>query len=336
MRAIVPLIVLGAFLTGEQPARPPARPPERPIIPPAPRPQPVADFVQRLRLGSPASYRGVTIYPLYLGQVLDNTNYLTADEALAAGCLSIEETGTVGRLIATNHCARYVFLLGGKAFAGGRQNRTLRQDVLLPPHSGPVELPTYCIEEQRWSGGARFDRSALPNAAVRSKAQYSDSQREVWSQVSTDLKRLGAVNATSDALRVYEKQATALSDYRSHFPVWEECVGVIVLHYGHIAGMDAFCNGSLFRKLRDQIIDSYCADVIGLKEVGTPIRGEDPEQFLRSIITAGTSSRPSPGVGELISFSGGNVQGSALAFNLEVVHLNAVPLIYRIMERLRD
>lgn len=296
------------------------------------RQNPVRDFAALLEVGKPCSYKGLIIYPLHLKEVLDETNYLSSSEGFERECLVVKETNVVSKLVAINNCSSYIVLLGGESLIGGKQNRTLRYDVLLPPRSGEVGLPTFCVEESRWSGRGKFRRSIVLHQSARLKALYSASQSEVWEQIRYDLKRLNAVNATQDATEVYERNSSVIGEYRRNIVLPAGTVGVIAMRFGRIMGMDAFCNPRVFGKFRERVLNSYIAECIpkpGLmrKRIGR----DDPEEFLRLIASAGVSSRPSPGVGEVISITSSRLRGSALAFRSLVIHINAVPQIHRIL-----
>ncbi len=45
-------------------------------------------------------------------------------------------------------------LLAGEILLGGKQNRVMTEDILLPPLSAPVDLQVYCVEQGRWSVSA--------------------------------------------------------------------------------------------------------------------------------------------------------------------------------------
>ena len=56
------------------------------------------------------------------------------------------------RRIVENRGKSHVLLLTGEILLGGKQNRVLMEDTLLPPMSGPRHIGVYCVEQGRWSG----------------------------------------------------------------------------------------------------------------------------------------------------------------------------------------
>ena len=93
-------------------------PPERPIIRPPPPPpvggDEVAELLRRLEIGRAFQHRGLTLYPIILARDLDGRRYLTLDDGLRRGDLTIEETGRVNELLVSNRGDARAFLLGGE------------------------------------------------------------------------------------------------------------------------------------------------------------------------------------------------------------------------------
>src|SRR5690349_14894359 len=78
-------------------------------------------------------------------------NVSTLEEALKTGDVVIEETGNVNELVVSNKGGKAVFLQAGDVVKGGRQDRTLQRDVLLPPKTRKMPLAAFCVESGRWS-----------------------------------------------------------------------------------------------------------------------------------------------------------------------------------------
>ena len=70
-----------------------------------------------------------------------------------------------------NRGKAHVLLLAGEILVGGKQNRVLREDILLPPLSGPRPIGVYCVEQGRWNEGRRdFEsKSTFADPGLRRK-----------------------------------------------------------------------------------------------------------------------------------------------------------------------
>jgi len=341
------LTASAAYLDEEEGRRPPepvpVRPlPPRPIEPPRhiPPPPPVADnplteAVRRISVGEPYSHGGLTVFPLEMPRVEDSTDYLSLDEALRRDTLIVMEKGrgSVPVVLAENTGRRPVLLLGGEIVVGGKQNRTLQEDVLLLPRSGRVELPVLCVERGRWSGHTEtFEkRSSVAALEVRVLAQSGAPQEEVWVGVGRYRADIGASSPGEDLQTLQDSREVqeAVKEYREAFrDHWRpEMVGMVVARYGRVVGADIFCNADVFLKHRERILDSYSVDCYaqgrrrGREHERLPVPGRwEAERFLERTLGAHYGWRESPGAGRLLSVNGPGISGSALIHEGALVH----------------
>ncbi|MBM4037403.1 MAG: hypothetical protein FJ290_02720 [Planctomycetes bacterium] len=297
----------------------------------------VTRFLGRLLVHGPEHFRGLTIFALELQAREDDTDYSTLDEALRQGILRIFDTGTVERVTMEN-CSRrdWVFVMSGEVIGGGKQNRMVRDDVLIAPETR-VTVPTYCVEKGRWAGEDKFSGGKyLSNYALRQRAMAGAPQAEVWDQVEGEQRRFRVESATKDYEAVAASPAVAreLAAYRDAFRIIARprIVGFVVAQGGQIVGADAFCNPRLFNSLRGKLLDSYAFDCVGRFERIRPpaFRQEDARDFMARIYSARFRNQGTPGAGSSLGFSGGGIEGAALLNRNAVLHLHATPG-YRIL-----
>ena len=339
--AIAALAGLGraAYLEGDYSGQ--TEPPPTVIAPPRPEPpqNPLERMVRRASVREGYHYRGLTVFLVELPEIGLPDAYLTTQEALEAGVLTAYEKlrAEVPVLIVENRGNQAVLMLGGEMLHGGRQNRTLSQDVLLPARSGQVEVPVLCIEQGRWSAGEEGFQSGSSAAAlgVRSSVLAGAPQEEVWGEVERYGQSLGVDSSTQDLKAIQESPElkAELSDFRAHFErhCWRpEAVGMVVARRDRIVGADLFANPELFRKHRERLLDSYAADCIAQGEtrerriMPPPVRNE-AERFLRRVLAAEFTWQSTPGMGRLLEVRGADIRGSALNLNDEVVHAALFP-----------
>ena len=308
-------------------------------VAPPPPPDEVKRFLEKLDVLAPTYHGGLTIFPLELRGREDETDYASLDEAIRSGIVRVSDTGVVREVTMENVSRRrWVFALTGEVILGGKQNRMLRDDVLLSPGSGPVRVPTYCVEKERWTGHdrAKFSRGrGLGNYALRRKALAGEPQGKVWEQVEAEQQRFGVASATKDYGAVMDSPAVAreLGGYRTAFErIWRpRAVGFVVALGRRIVAADVFCNQRLFWKLRGKLIDSYALDCVRrYKHVRPSLRQEDARNFMARIYTARFRRHASPGSGEKLTFGGSGVEGEALVHRNATIHLHASPG-YRIL-----
>ncbi|MGH9817594.1 MAG: ARPP-1 family domain-containing protein, partial [Candidatus Acidiferrales bacterium] len=103
---------------------------------------------------------------------------------------------TVNTLVLVNRSKRPLLLLAGEVVTGGKQDRIIGKDRIVPPGAEPLPLDVFCVERGRWSAGNAFKASNLmAHPSVREKAAVAKKQGEVWDAV-----RRGS---TSDQAREY-------------------------------------------------------------------------------------------------------------------------------------
>jgi hypothetical protein len=299
----------------------------------------VTRFLARLSVHAPQHFRGLTIFALELNRAEDEADYTTLDEAFRGGIIRVSDSGVVRQVVMENVSHReWVFAMAGEVISGGKQNRMVREDVLLPPNSGPVTVPTYCVEQGRWVGDdrAKFEAGkTLSNYALRQKAMAGAPQAEVWRQVDAEQKRFRVDSSTQDYEAVASSPAVVreLREYRSAFDrIWvPRIVGFVVAQGDRIVAADAFCNARLFSRLRDKLIDSYAFDCVGRFERIRPgLRQEDARNFMARIYDARFQRQQSPGAGQSLAFTGNGLEGASLINRGAVLHLHATPG-YRIL-----
>lgn len=320
-------------------------PPEPPIIVPPWPPEPdrgLVRFARALSVGASVAYGDLTVFPLFHPEGHRHRGYRDMEEALRRGELDIRERGRgiVSELLATNHSSRFILLLAGEILMGGKQNRILRRDVLLAPHSSEVLIPAYCVERTRWSpSGADVFRGAghLGASSLRRSAMEQSSQATVWEHVEGLADRYSYVSPTEDLSGLYRSEVVEgrVDYYRRGFRglLRGDPVGVVVCGRGRILGAEFFCDNHLFRDSWPRVLSSYVVDLDGRIEHGWPGR-EWPdhgavEHFLSRIAGAGQSPEWGPGAGVLIRVSGPGIWGTALVYRGEPVHAALFPHSHR-------
>ncbi len=313
------------------------------IVPPTPFPpiipppdgegRDVRVFVRRLEVGEPQSYRGFALYPLYHPQGSRSRGYLGMDSALGRGELDLRERndGVVSEILASNNSNRFVFLMAGEILMGGKQNRILRSDVLLPPGCRDIVLSAYCVEKGRWRethGTGFLSEGYLSSSGVRATAAEGGSQEEIWGEVDQALRLQGVRSETSDHALVYQS-----SEYRERADEYKrrcrpvlrrDPVGLVIVRGGHIAGAEIFVDSNLLEQYWGKIVDSYLSDWPGIREPDSRYWPPAPDRervrrFLSRVESARFVSQPGPGVGLNYRIQG-PVFGSSLVYGREPVH----------------
>lgn len=256
---------------------------------------------------------------------------LTLDEARARGALTVVERAqaSVPDLIAENRGKAHVLLLAGEILIGGKQNRVLREDLLLPPLSGPRNVSVYCVEQGRWNEDRKdFEsRSSVVQPSVRSEVLRKAEQGRIWSGVAAASRNLQAASPTGSYQAVYdapEVKAHLDRATRSLEAVpLPGVVGAAVFVGPSLAGVDAFHAGGLFARewpklLRAYALDAYRAAPSGWDEAAARSRVDG---LLRGAARVEGTLRGSVGVGRLFEFALDKHRGAALLFDGQALHV---------------
>lgn len=269
---------------------------------------PAGQIERRYKVLSPISHGNLTIFPVVTASTHDTSQFLTLDEGIRSGEVVVTESGNVAplirrrgtypppqsgaqvnKLVLINNAKRPLLLLAGEIVTGGKQDRVIGKDRIVPPESDPIDLGVFCVEPGRWV--ARSDKfgtiSGLAQPSVRAKAMVDKDQQKVWDQVATSREALsasvpamagpvGSVNGrptTSYAATVenaeIKKQLdeVVVSMQQSYTQLMHQlrdrnAVGVVVAVNGEIIWADIFASPSLLEKYWPKLVRSYAAEAM--------------------------------------------------------------------------
>jgi len=169
----------------------------------------------------PIRHGSLTVFPVVASKSYGTAEFLTLDEGLRTGEVVVTEYGSVGgllrrrgtpairhdaevnRLVLVNNSKRPLLLLAGEIVTGGKQDRVIGMDRIVPAESDPVDLSVFCVEPGRWvatsdrfgasgttyapgNGGKVGGESAatmMAQPSVRAKAMGEKDQNQVWAEV---------------------------------------------------------------------------------------------------------------------------------------------------------
>jgi hypothetical protein len=159
------------------------------------------------RLLDPITYENITIFPVVSASTQDTSAFLTLDEGLSSGEVIVSEQGAAGlarsrdgrpvavpqyssgasvnQLVLINRSKRPLLLLAGELVSGGKQDRIIGKDRIVPVGSEPLPLDVFCVEHGRWTGASsQFGKAkTIVHPSVREQAAVAQNQNEVWNAV---------------------------------------------------------------------------------------------------------------------------------------------------------
>jgi hypothetical protein len=222
------------------------------------------------------TYKNLTVF-LIQGQDELARNYITLAEAMEQKKITLLETGRVSELSANNLSPEYIFIMAGDIVKGGRQDRTISEDIVLPPGARNVPLKSFCVEQSRWGNrgsenAAVFSSSEqmLNNKALKIAARTERSQAAVWEEVANYQANASrnaggevrnAVSPTSLQLtlenRKIKRNVTGyVNILQPAFDGKDNVLGFAFFVNGKISTVETFGNAALFKKLQKKLLEA--------------------------------------------------------------------------------
>ena len=102
-------------------------------------------------LSEPQTHDNLTIFLIRGEDRIKSETLLPLEESLFAKKAVVHETGNVNLLEVENTSKdAEVFIQSGDIVKGGKQDRMIAFDLLLPPNSGRISVVAFCVNETRW------------------------------------------------------------------------------------------------------------------------------------------------------------------------------------------
>jgi hypothetical protein len=293
------------------------------------------------RILDPVTYENIAIFPVVSGSSQDTSSFLTLEEGLASGEVIVSERGAAGmvrnrgvvrptatpqydsgasvnQLVLINRSKRPLLLLAGELVSGGKQDRIIGKDRIVPAGAEPLPLDVFCVEHGRWMGSSSQFTAAktIVHPSVREQAAVDQKQTEVWAAVaggSTATARSSLASSapapriSSDALADAISSEAPTQSYRKIYESsrvggsvdsfveqvqrrfaratsglkGERVVGVVVAYGGEVAWSDIFASGDLFHQYWSKLLRSYAVEALARPTLRETASAEDAREFLR-------------------------------------------------------
>jgi len=314
---------------------------------------PIEPLHSSYRVLGPIESGNLLLFPVVESGRMPASAFITLDEGIKSGQVEVTEAGNVrglvrprptrGRtddgvlrshplpdpptyrgdqvntLVLVNNSDKPLLLLAGEIVTGGKQDRIVGKDRIVPAQSDPIDLGVFCIEHGRWTEDtATFKSSAnapaqslMVQPSVRAKAMVDKNQQEVWDSVHGSI--AGALAAPRPGLAVAEPrratpdpnslgttsyaramQSTAINEkvdeaaaplMKSREQVLEKlreehAVGVIVAVRGEIVWADIFSDTDLLSRYWTKLVRSYAAESLMADQMHSAPSITDAQHFL--------------------------------------------------------
>lgn len=250
-------------------------------------------------------------------------DYRVLEESIDAASAVLHETGSVNELLIENTGDSDLFIQAGDIVKGGRQDRTIGVDFIVPARSGRIPLPAFCVEKSRWHrrGGESADRFSSSKHSLSSKKAhmamlFAKSQTEVWRSVDEEQASLAhalradstsAVSPSSLELTYdLDHVARAIDDYtgpleRAPAGLIADVVGVVWAIDGRPSHADRYASPGLFAKRWRKLLRAAATEALRSRpaqgpedEAPAPPSTEAIAAWLAAAGTGGPKAEPTP------------------------------------------
>ena len=295
-------------------------------------------WMRAMHVGQSTSHGALQIFWLHAKEPSPPLDVTTLDEARLAGSLLITERAqaSVPELVVENRGKSYVLLLAGEILVGGKQNRVLREDILLPPLSGPRPIGVYCVEQGRWNEGRKdFEsKGSVAQPRLRQELLGQAPQSRIWdtaAKAAREANPTAPPSPTGSYQAIYDDR-----EVQKHLKDVEQALnpgkavsgtarahGAAVFAGGALSGLDIFDDPSLFARewlklLRAHAVEAYRKPVPREPQDGK-LRAQAEALLAQAAKVEGTL-RGNAGVGQLFEFRVEGSRGAALVAEGRVVH----------------
>jgi hypothetical protein len=278
-----------------------------------------------MKVLAPIVRGNLALFPVVADHTNDSSMLMTLDEGIRSGEVTVTEAGEdrglvrpghsvpprrsgaeVNRLVLANNSKKPLLLLAGEIVTGGKQDRVIGSDRIVPPQSAPIDLGVFCVEPGRWvASSAKFGSMATQMAqpSVRTPAMAEHSQAKVWDNVRASNANIAAglaapataqLQVTSSYAKVFSNKDVAAAVSAEYGGVEAErsmlrelkeknAVGVVVAINGEVEWADVFASTDLLARYWPKLVRSYIAEAMTNRggHVRTDIR--DAQSFIDTL-----------------------------------------------------
>lgn len=268
-------------------------------------------------------YNGLQIIPVtannqHIEKHAELAHYKNLKEAMEIKGFRITESkrygrdgnrGLVNSLTVQNKSQDTIYLMTGDVVQGGKQDRILAQDLVLPPRK-LTDIEVFCVEQNRWQylrDTLQNDHKAQQDQKVyaftgyynmasndlRKTVKNNRGQDAVWQKVS----ELTAINNAESSTSAYaaleensdftQKRNEYLTFFQGKLKDHANVIGMVVADGSKILGTDIFNHPTLFKKQYEIILHGYIIDAISRKsnlEKGTLLEEEQLNKYFESMM----------------------------------------------------
>jgi hypothetical protein len=233
-------------------------------------------------LSGPYTHGNLTVFLIHGPDRIKNREFLTLQEAMEKKLVVVHETENVNELAVENKGSIDVYVQSGDIVKGGKQDRTIAMDFIVPAKSGKLPIASFCVENGRWQKRGAENHEyfvageALATKHVKLAAKGRMDQQEVWKEVGQAQRKLSenvgqsVQNPTSASSFQLTLENTAVQENTAEYTKALEklvdgkndVIGYAFAINGQVNSADIYGNSALFKKLWPKLIKASSVEAV--------------------------------------------------------------------------
>ena len=234
----------------------------------------------------PYQHKNLTVYFLKSPKADKEKKYVTLSLAIEKKWLTVHETGTVNQLSVENTSDKTVFIQSGDIVRGGKQDRVLSVDLVVPPKSGKIAIDSFCVERGRWetrkgesvTAFNASNKKAFGKGLRNSYRSRYKNQQVVWDNVEAnqqdfnsnlsinvkDAKSASSLQLSLENKKLQETAAEYIRVMKTALSENTESCGFAFLVNGKFSNAEIFYNIPLFQDNAEALLEAAANEAITL------------------------------------------------------------------------
>jgi hypothetical protein len=246
-------------------------------------------------ISGPHTHENLSVFLIRGQNKIEGKEFLTLQEAIDRKVAVVHETGDVGELFIDNkHPKIYIYIQQGDIVKGGKQDRVISFDVVVPPKTERLSLKSFCVEQGRWSKRgneslAVFSTSnkqvvgkklkALSNISAGTQSQVwngvADLQNDLTDNVSVHIGALKSATSLQLTLEAGKVEKAAKAYVKALSRTIRGKRGVVGLAFainGKVHSANIYASNVLSEKLWPKLLESSAVEAVAEIKKGKKFR----------------------------------------------------------------
>lgn len=260
--------------------------------------------VSNYRLSGPYVFKNLSMFLVHGRDEPGSLVYLPLQDDVHHLVVVVHETSEVNELAIENISpSEEVFVQAGDVVKGGKQDRVLSVDLILPAKSGKIAISAFCVEPSRWQPrhGESADHFSLTEMSagfsLKRAIKGAATQAGVWNEVEATQQKMSdslANNVRSEQYRsslpltlensaVQESVKPYVNHLSSIVDQSNDVLGVVFTINNNLTGGDVYASNVMFKRLWPRLLKAAAVEAVAelpMKVDNEGVAIEDVRSFL--------------------------------------------------------